>query len=73
MEEQRMGRTQEYEVKLSSAERDHLKNLVSTGVEQAQKLTRARILLKADAGWTDGEIAQALDVGSATVARAEAV
>jgi transposase len=54
---------------LSQAERDHLKNLVSTGEEKARKLTHARILLKADGGWTDDEIARALDVGRATVGR----
>ena len=37
-----------YDVNLSIAERNHLENLISTGVEQARKLTRARILLKAD-------------------------
>ncbi len=64
-----MGRKQAYQVKLSQSERDHLENLVSTGTEKARKLTRARILLKADAGWADQEIANALDVGRATVGR----
>jgi transposase len=64
-----VGRKQAYQVKLSQDERDHLENLVSSGVERARKLTRARILLKADAGWTDEAIAEALDVGSATVGR----
>jgi transposase len=64
-----MGRKQTYPVTLSQGERDHLTNLVSTGVEQAQTLTRARILLRADEGWTDEAIAQALDVGVATVGR----
>lgn len=64
-----MGRTQEYHVKLSAEERKHLINLVSNGVENARKLTRARILLKADESWTDAETARALDVGVATVER----
>lgn len=64
-----MGRKQEYQVKLSRSERDHLENLVSTGTEKARKLTRARILLKADAGWVDEEIAKALDVSRPTVER----
>ena len=64
-----MGRTQEYQVKLSADERKHLINLVSNGVENARKLTRARILLKADEGWTGVETARALDVGQATVER----
>ena len=58
-----------YDVNLSMAERDHLENLVSTGVESARKLTRARILLKADEKWSDEEISAALDVGQATVGR----
>lgn len=64
-----MGRQQEYQVKLSAEERKHLINLVSNGVENARKLTRARILLKADESWTGAETARALDVGQATVER----
>jgi transposase len=64
-----VGRKKVYEVNLSKAERDHLENLVSTGVEKARKLTRARILLKANEGWTDKQIHEALDVGQPTVGR----
>ena len=64
-----MGRTQEYKVNLSAEERKHLIDLVSSGVKNARKLTRAHILLKADEGWTDAEITRALDVGAATVER----
>ena len=64
-----MGRKQEYQVKLSQSERDHLENLISAGTEKARKLTRARILLKADAGWTDEQTAKALDVGMTTIGR----
>jgi transposase len=64
-----MGRTQAYPVKLSAEERKHLIKLLSHGVENARKLTRARILLKANESWTDAEIARALDVGLATVER----
>jgi transposase len=67
--EEKMPRKKVYEVKLSPSERDHLKNLVSSGEEKARKLTRARILLKADEGWSDKAISQALDVGTATVGR----
>ena len=65
-----MGRKQVYEVNLSQSEREHLQNLISTGSEKARKLTRARILLKANEGWTDPEIARSIDVGTATVERA---
>ena len=64
-----MPRKKVYEVKLSEPERNHLINLVSTGTEKARKLTRARILLKANEAWTDEAISQALDVGIATVGR----
>lgn len=64
-----MPRKREYEVKLSPSERDHLTNLISAGTENARKLTRARILLKADEGWPDEMISRALDVGIATVGR----
>ena len=64
-----MGRKKVFEVNLSQAERDHLKNLVSVGEEKARKLTRARILLKASEGWTYQQIHEALDVGQATVGR----
>lgn len=68
-QEEDVSRKQVYRVDLSKDERDHLENLISSGVDKARKLTRARILLKADEGWTDEAIADALDVGRATVGR----
>ena len=64
-----MPRRKVYTVNLSKSERDHLRNLVSSGTEKARKLTRARILLKAGEGWTDKMISQALGVGTATIGR----
>ena len=64
-----MARKKTYVVSLSKEERDHLKNLVSTGIDQARKLSRARILLKADEDWTDKEIVEALEVSRPTVER----
>lgn len=64
-----MPRKKMYEVNLSEKERDHLINLVSSGTEKARKLTRARILLKADEEWIDKDISEALNVGRATVER----
>ena len=59
-----------YHVLLSDAERGFLLELISTGTCSAQKLTRARILLKADqAGWTDIHISDALEVSRPTVER----
>lgn len=56
-------------VDLTAEEREELETLISSGADSARKLTRARILLKADEGWTDEAIADALDVGRATVER----
>lgn len=58
-----------YTVKLSSSEREHLENIVSSGTEKARKLTRARVLMKADEGWTDKQIEAALDVSRPTIER----
>jgi len=61
-----------YLVKLTEAEREHLKRLLCGGTSATRKLTRARILLKAAEGWTDERIAEALEVGRATVERTRA-
>jgi Homeodomain-like domain len=63
-----------YVVKLSAEERERLNTLIQSGKHPARKLTRARVLLKADAGeagegWSDSQIAAALDTGLVTVAR----
>lgn len=64
----------EYVVRLSEAERAQLRTLLGAGVASARKLTRARILLKANQGeggpgWTDAAIAGALEVAPSTVFR----
>ena len=63
-----------YHVTLSLEERCELEQMISAGKRAARKLTHARILLKADEaeggpGWSDSEIAEALDVGLSTVWR----
>jgi transposase len=58
-----------YIVTLTADEREMLQTMIRSGTERARKLTRARILLKADDGWQDQAIAKALDVGIATVER----
>jgi len=58
-----------YTVNLSPAERDALTQLVRAGTRGARSLTRARVVLKADEGLTDPDVAAALDVGVATVHR----
>ena len=66
-----------YVVRLDEAERAFLADLVSTGTAAARTLTHARVLLKADQGpggpgWTDEQIADALEVGRRTVERVRA-
>ena len=63
-----------YVVRLSAQERERLETMLRAGKTSAQLLTRARILLKADAseagdGWSDSAIAAALDTSVNNVAR----
>ena len=63
-----------YVVKLSAEEREQLNTLIRTGKHRARQLMKARILLKADVseageGWSDSQIASALDTAVNTVAR----
>ena len=63
-----------YRVTLTEQERDELEALVNKDKAAARAITRARILLKADASgkgpnWTDERIRDALDVGLITVYR----
>ena len=70
----RIGMAKKYRIKLSAEEQQELKALVSRGRAAAYKQTHARILLLSDearegGGMKDEEIAQSLQVGSATVER----
>ena len=56
-----------YKVQLTREEREQLQKLISSGVATARKLTRARVLLKVDAGLTKTEISQVLDVTINTI------
>src|ERR1700737_3508296 len=58
-----------YRVELSQAERDQLTALLTGGVHAARKLKRAQILLAADAGVSDQDIAASITVGGSTVYR----
>ena len=58
-----------YLVKLSQAERDELTTMLSKGKRAARKLKRAQILLAADAGRGDEEIACTVAVSGSTVSR----
>jgi transposase len=63
-----------YVVKLSDEEREQLNTLIRNGKHAARRLLKARILLKADVaqageGWSDSQIAEALDTSVDTVYR----
>jgi transposase len=58
-----------YRVELSQAEHDELKALLSGGKHAVRKVKRAQILLAADTGAGDEEIATSLGVGGSTVYR----
>ncbi len=63
-----------YEVKLGAEERERLDTMIHSGKHPAQRLMRARILLKADTseaseGWNDTQIARALETSTDTVAK----
>jgi hypothetical protein len=63
-----------YKVTLTTDEREELAGLIASGKAAAQKLTHARILLKADQAdgrpaWTDDRIADAIEVSTDTVGR----
>ena len=58
-----------YRVALSQDERDELSALLSAGKHAARKLKRAQILLAADAGISDDDIAISVAVGGSTVYR----
>ena len=58
-----------YRVELSQTEREQLKGFLSGGKRAARKLKRAQILLAADAGASDDEIATSVGVGGSTVYR----
>lgn len=63
-----------YIVTLTDEERAELEAILSGGKSSALKQAHARVLLKADASpggpaWSDSKIAEAVDVGTATVER----
>ena len=59
----------EYKVELNESERTHLKQLASRGETSARKVKRALVLLKADEGLTDRDIAGGLLISASTVGR----
>jgi transposase len=58
-----------YIVDLSAQERDQLQRLVQSGKTSMRKATRARILLKADDGLSDEQIAEEIETSIPTIER----
>ena len=58
-----------YVVTLSDAQRSELRALIRKGTTSARTLARARVLLLADEGRTDDQIAASVHVGTTTVER----
>jgi len=56
-------------LELTETERQKLQELVRKGENKARVLTRARLLLLSDQGWDDQQVADALQIGHATVER----
>jgi transposase len=62
-------KTTKHQVSLKAEDQAYLLDLIRQGKPSARKVTRARILLKANEGWKDELIAQALNISTATVSR----
>ena len=62
-----MQSSTKYPVHLTAAERQTLKRFVASGHKQARPITRARILLLADAGHKNQAIADLLALSPPTV------
>lgn len=58
-----------YHVNLTDGERELLERLVRKGRHSARKVTRARVLMLADAGRTDEEIQAGLQISISTICR----
>jgi len=58
-----------YHVKLEADEREQLLEMTRKGAIGARKMKRAQILLKADEGWKDADIIEALNTNRSTVER----
>lgn len=68
------GSVKKYVVRLSEDERNQLNEMIRKGKSSAQRLMKARILLKADVsdageGWSDSRIIEALETSATTVYR----
>ena len=61
---------EKYRVQLTSEEQERLRQrLIRSGQHSARVITRARILLRTDEGWSASQVAAALDTSPRTVLR----
>ena len=58
---------EKFAVQLSAEDRSELERLTRSGQHSARVINRARILLKADEGWSASQVAAALDTSPRTV------
>ena len=58
-----------YRVELTAGEHQSLQEIVTSGKHSARKMKRAQAVLKADEGWSDSEISEALDISIPTLER----
>jgi hypothetical protein len=61
------GASRRHIVKLTAAERKQLSEMVRNGQSPERQLLKARILLRADQGWRDADIARALNANDTLV------
>ena len=69
METRGRGARKKYIIGLTPEERQHLEEIIRKGRDAAGRLAKARILLKADEGWSDERIVEALGTSGSTVER----
>jgi hypothetical protein len=58
-----------YVVSLSEEEKALLESMLKSGTERVRKMAHALILLRANDGWADEDIQEALDVSIPTIQR----
>lgn len=58
-----------YIVDLKKDEQEMLAGMIASGTQRVRRVNHARILLKANEGWTDEKISEALDVSVPTIER----
>ena len=60
---------EKYRVQLTVEERAGLRQLIRSGQRSVRVITRARILLRTEEGWSASQVAAALDTSQRTVFR----